>query len=98
MAFFNSLWIYCTLAQSLFNLLLFLCVPLNTISQTKHFVFPSALQCGFFNHAKYEDKVPSYSAVRIKREERTINPRNGDWENLEKKPWMTTWHRNEHYS
>uniref|UniRef100_A0A7N6BWJ2 Integrin alpha-2 domain-containing protein n=1 Tax=Anabas testudineus TaxID=64144 RepID=A0A7N6BWJ2_ANATE len=55
-------------------------------------------KCGFFNHAKYEDKVPSYSAVRIKREERTINPRNGDWENLEKKPWMTTWHRNEHYS
>ncbi|KAK2822245.1 hypothetical protein Q5P01_022310 [Channa striata] len=54
-------------------------------------------KCGFFKRAKYEDKVPSYSAVRIKREDRTINPRNGNWENLEKKPWMTTWH-DKHYS
>uniref|UniRef100_A0A673CQ90 Integrin alpha-6-like n=1 Tax=Sphaeramia orbicularis TaxID=375764 RepID=A0A673CQ90_9TELE len=55
-------------------------------------------KCGFFKRAKYEDKVPSYNAVRIKREERAINPKNGNWENLEKKPWMTTWHDNEHYS
>ncbi|KAG7214617.1 hypothetical protein INR49_010509 [Caranx melampygus] len=55
-------------------------------------------KCGFFKRAKYEDKVPSYNAVRIKREERAINPGNGKWENLEKKPWMTTWHDNEHYS
>ncbi|KAM6919733.1 integrin alpha-6-like isoform 1-T1 [Lycodopsis pacificus] len=55
-------------------------------------------KCGFFKRAKYEDKVPSYNAVRIKQEERAINPRNGNWENLEKKPWMTTWHDKEHYS
>lgn len=53
-------------------------------------------RCGFFNRPKYEDKVPSYSAVRIKREER--NPGIGNLENVEKKPWMTTWHDNEHYS
>ncbi|XP_061588011.1 integrin alpha-6-like isoform X2 [Cololabis saira] len=55
-------------------------------------------KCGFFKHAKYEDKVPSYNAVRIRREERVKSPGNGNWENLEKKPWMTTWHDNEHYS
>lgn len=55
-------------------------------------------KCGFFKRAKYEEKVPSYNAVRIKREERAVNPGNGKWENLEKKPWMTTWHDNEHYS
>uniref|UniRef100_A0A669B7F3 Integrin, alpha 6b n=1 Tax=Oreochromis niloticus TaxID=8128 RepID=A0A669B7F3_ORENI len=55
-------------------------------------------KCGFFKRAKYEDKVPSYNAVRIKREERAINPGNANWENLEKKPWMTTWHDNERYS
>ncbi|XP_041848490.1 integrin alpha-6b [Melanotaenia boesemani] len=55
-------------------------------------------KCGFFQRAKYEDKVPSYNAVRIRREERTVKPGNGNWENLEKKPWMTTWHGNEHYS
>uniref|UniRef100_A0A3P8NWG7 Uncharacterized protein n=1 Tax=Astatotilapia calliptera TaxID=8154 RepID=A0A3P8NWG7_ASTCA len=55
-------------------------------------------KCGFFKRAKYEDKVPSYNAVRIKREERVINSGNANWENLEKKPWMTTWHDNEHYS
>uniref|UniRef100_A0A3Q1G1N3 Integrin, alpha 6b n=1 Tax=Acanthochromis polyacanthus TaxID=80966 RepID=A0A3Q1G1N3_9TELE len=55
-------------------------------------------KCGFFKRAKYEDNVPSYNAVRIKREERAVNPGNGNWENVEKKPWMTTWHDNEHYS
>ncbi|XP_029309406.1 integrin alpha-6-like [Cottoperca gobio] len=53
-------------------------------------------KCGFFKRTKYEDKVPSYNAVRIKREE--INPVSSNWENLEKKPWMTTWHDKEHYS
>nr|XP_020471853.1 integrin alpha-6-like isoform X3 [Monopterus albus] len=55
-------------------------------------------KCGFFKHAKYEDKVPSYTAVRIKREERAIDAAKGNWENLETKPWMTTWHGNEQYS
>ncbi|KAM3865973.1 integrin alpha-6-like [Diretmus argenteus] len=55
-------------------------------------------KCGFFKRAKYEDNVPSYNAVRIKREERSIKSGNDNWENLEKKPWMTSWHDNEHYS
>ncbi|XP_061549402.1 integrin alpha-6b isoform X1 [Phycodurus eques] len=52
-------------------------------------------KCGFFKRAKHEDKVPSYNAVRIKREDRDVN---ADWQNLEKKSWVTTWHDNEHYS
>uniref|UniRef100_A0A8C9ZTY8 Integrin alpha-2 domain-containing protein n=1 Tax=Sander lucioperca TaxID=283035 RepID=A0A8C9ZTY8_SANLU len=55
-------------------------------------------KCGFFKRAKYEEKVPSYNAVWIKREERAISPGNGMRQNLEKKPWMTTWHDKEHYS
>ncbi|KAF3858433.1 hypothetical protein F7725_011634 [Dissostichus mawsoni] len=55
-------------------------------------------KCGFFKRAKYEDKVPSYNAVRIRREERTPNPVMVDWENVEKKPWMTTWRDKEHFS
>jgi len=59
---------------------------------------PSPLQYSFFERAKYEEKVPSYNAVRIRREERAINAGNSNWNNLEKKPWMTTWHDNKHYS
>uniref|UniRef100_A0A3Q3WNG7 Uncharacterized protein n=1 Tax=Mola mola TaxID=94237 RepID=A0A3Q3WNG7_MOLML len=55
-------------------------------------------KCGFFKRAKYEDKVPSYNAVCIKREERAKTPGNGSWENMEKKNWMTTWHDKDHYS
>ncbi|XP_033961118.1 integrin alpha-6-like isoform X1 [Pseudochaenichthys georgianus] len=55
-------------------------------------------KCAFFKRAKYEDKVPSYNAVRIRREERTPNPVTDNWENVEKKPWMTTWHDKEHFS
>ncbi|XP_047225356.1 integrin alpha-6-like isoform X3 [Girardinichthys multiradiatus] len=55
-------------------------------------------KCGFFNRAKYEDKVPSYSAVRIRREERLVNSTKANWGNLEKKPWMSTWHDKDHYS
>ncbi|XP_034412154.1 integrin alpha-6-like isoform X1 [Cyclopterus lumpus] len=55
-------------------------------------------KCGFFRRAKYEDRVPSYNAVCIKREERARNARNGNWEKLEKQPWVTTWHDKEHCS
>ncbi|XP_054888664.1 integrin alpha-6-like isoform X1 [Poeciliopsis prolifica] len=55
-------------------------------------------KCGFFSRAKYEDKVPSYSAVRIRREERAVHSAKDNWGNLETKPWMTTWHDKEHYS
>ncbi|XP_060900393.1 integrin alpha-6-like isoform X1 [Labrus mixtus] len=55
-------------------------------------------KCGFFKRAIYEDKIPSYNAVRIKREERAVNPGLGNWESPEKKSWMTTWQDKEHYS
>nr|XP_043896450.1 integrin alpha-6-like isoform X1 [Solea senegalensis] len=55
-------------------------------------------KCGFFKRAKYEDKVPSYSEVWIKDEDRAVDAGNGNWENLEKKPWVTTWHDNNSFS
>ncbi|KAK7945782.1 hypothetical protein WMY93_001510 [Mugilogobius chulae] len=53
-------------------------------------------KCGFFERAKHEDKIPSYNAVRIKREERNMDGKN--WEEVEKKPWMTTWHGSGRFS
>uniref|UniRef100_A0AAR2KF98 Integrin alpha-2 domain-containing protein n=1 Tax=Pygocentrus nattereri TaxID=42514 RepID=A0AAR2KF98_PYGNA len=53
-------------------------------------------KCGFFKRTKYDDSVPSYSAVRIKREERAYPP--GKEQPLEKKQWMTSWNENESYS
>ncbi|XP_048091160.1 integrin alpha-6-like isoform X1 [Alosa alosa] len=50
-------------------------------------------KCGFFKRSKYNDSVPSYSAVRIKKEERHNEP-----DTLEKKQWMTSWNENESYS
>ncbi|XP_015812671.1 integrin alpha-6 isoform X1 [Nothobranchius furzeri] len=55
-------------------------------------------KCGFFKRAKHEDRVPSYSAVRIRREARAVNAPNDNWDKVERKPWMTTWHDKEHYS
>ncbi|KAM6948348.1 integrin alpha-6-like [Aplochiton taeniatus] len=53
-------------------------------------------KCGFFERAKYEDRVPSYNAVRIRKDE--MKPGKDDWEHVEKKPWITSWHDNKHYS
>ncbi|XP_046693527.1 integrin alpha-6b isoform X2 [Silurus meridionalis] len=51
-------------------------------------------KCGFFKRSKYSDSVPSYNAVRIKKEERrTEKPTS-----VEKKQWMTSWNENESYS
>ncbi|XP_041752527.1 integrin alpha-6 isoform X1 [Coregonus clupeaformis] len=47
-------------------------------------------KCGFFKRSKYDDSVPSYNAVRIKKEEKL--------ESLEKKAWITSWNENESYS
>lgn len=55
-------------------------------------------RCGFFKRSKYDDSVPSYSAVRIKREERVYTPGKQQPQTLEKKQWMTTWNENESYS
>ncbi|KAK0145035.1 Integrin alpha-6 [Merluccius polli] len=55
-------------------------------------------KCGFFKRTKYEDRVPSYNAMRIKKEERDDKAEQVNWEKLEKKPWITSWKDNEHYS
>ncbi|MEJ1278236.1 hypothetical protein NN561_009156 [Cricetulus griseus] len=54
-------------------------------------------QCGFFKRSRYDDSVPRYHAVRIRKEEREIkDEKHGD--NLEKKQWITKWNENESYS
>ncbi|XP_030636018.1 integrin alpha-6b [Chanos chanos] len=55
-------------------------------------------KCGFFKRSKYDDSVPSYNAVRIKKEERQIKPGTGVPDPAEKKRWVTTWNENESYS
>ncbi|KAK9981073.1 hypothetical protein ABG768_000641 [Culter alburnus] len=55
-------------------------------------------KCGFFKRSKYDDSVPSYNAVRIKREERDYMPGKEEMDPPEKKQWMTSWNENESYS
>uniref|UniRef100_A0A8C1GTU9 Integrin, alpha 6b n=1 Tax=Cyprinus carpio TaxID=7962 RepID=A0A8C1GTU9_CYPCA len=55
-------------------------------------------KCGFFKRSKYDDSVPSYSAVRIKWEERGKEPGKEEMDPPEKKQWMTSWNENESYS
>ncbi|XP_063115356.1 integrin alpha-6 isoform X1 [Cavia porcellus] len=54
-------------------------------------------KCGFFNRARYDDSVPRYYAVRIRKEEREIKDEKYN-DNLEKKQWITKWNENESYS
>ncbi|EMP35108.1 Integrin alpha-6 [Chelonia mydas] len=54
-------------------------------------------KCGFFQRSRYDDSVPRYHAVRIRKEERQT--KDGEHkENLEKKQWITKWNENESYS
>lgn len=55
-------------------------------------------QCGFFKRSKYEDSVPKYHAVRIRKETRLLKDGKDMLDPLEKKQWMTTWNENESYS
>nr|XP_027318069.1 integrin alpha-6 isoform X2 [Anas platyrhynchos] len=48
-------------------------------------------KCGFFQRSRYDDSVPRYHAVRIRKEEREIK-------DLETKQWFTKWNENESYS
>ncbi|KAF2985637.1 hypothetical protein EK904_012172 [Melospiza melodia maxima] len=50
-------------------------------------------QCGFFRRSRYEDSVPRYHAVRIRKEERHI--KDGKSQDLETKQWFTKWNENE---
>ncbi|XP_074404589.1 integrin alpha-6 isoform X5 [Zonotrichia albicollis] len=53
-------------------------------------------KCGFFRRSRYEDSVPRYHAVRIRKEERQI--KDGKSPDLETKQWLTKWNENESYS
>lgn len=53
--------------------------------------------CGFFKRSRYDDSVPRYHAVRIRKEEREIKDEKYH-DNLEKKQWITRWNENESYS
>uniref|UniRef100_A0A674H2G2 Integrin subunit alpha 6 n=1 Tax=Taeniopygia guttata TaxID=59729 RepID=A0A674H2G2_TAEGU len=53
-------------------------------------------KCGFFRRSRYEDSVPRYHAVRIRKEERQI--KDGKSQDLETKQWFTKWNENESYS
>uniref|UniRef100_A0A8C0HEI3 Integrin subunit alpha 6 n=1 Tax=Chelonoidis abingdonii TaxID=106734 RepID=A0A8C0HEI3_CHEAB len=54
-------------------------------------------KCGFFQRSRYDDSVPQYHAVKIRKEERQIKDGKHK-ENLEKKEWITKWNENESYS
>uniref|UniRef100_A0A8C9VZ43 Integrin subunit alpha 6 n=1 Tax=Scleropages formosus TaxID=113540 RepID=A0A8C9VZ43_SCLFO len=53
-------------------------------------------KCGFFKRYKYDDKIPKYYAVRIKKQEQ--QDEKASYETPEKKLWMTVWNENESYS
>ncbi|NXR97643.1 ITA6 protein, partial [Oxylabes madagascariensis] len=53
-------------------------------------------KCGFFRRSRYEDSVPRYHAVRIRKEERQIKDEKS--QDLETKQWFTKWNENESYS
>ena len=61
------------------------------------FLSPPRLQCGFFKRSRYDDSVPRYHAVRIRKEEREIQDEKYN-DNPEKKQWITKWNENESYS
>ncbi|PNI86424.1 ITGA6 isoform 5 [Pan troglodytes] len=54
-------------------------------------------KCGFFKRSRYDDSVPRYHAVRIRKEEREIKDEKYI-DNLDKKQWITKWNENESYS
>ncbi|XP_068541805.1 integrin alpha-6 isoform X1 [Anas acuta] len=53
-------------------------------------------KCGFFQRSRYDDSVPRYHAVRIRKEEREI--KDGICKDIETKQWFTKWNENESYS
>ncbi|XP_072903316.1 integrin alpha-6-like isoform X1 [Hemitrygon akajei] len=55
-------------------------------------------KCGFFKRSHYEDNVPKYHAVRIRKEERQPFEDEKLSKKQDKKQWMTTWQENESYS
>ncbi|XP_013913679.1 PREDICTED: integrin alpha-6 isoform X1 [Thamnophis sirtalis] len=54
-------------------------------------------KCGFFQRSRYDDSIPRYHAVRIRKEERQIKDGKAK-ENHAKKQWITKWNGNESFS
>ncbi|XP_051886313.1 LOW QUALITY PROTEIN: integrin alpha-6-like [Pristis pectinata] len=54
-------------------------------------------KCGFFKRSRYEDSVPRYHAVRIRKERQPFQDEKLS-KKQNKKQWMTTWQENESYS
>ncbi|KAK3543748.1 hypothetical protein QTP70_027161 [Hemibagrus guttatus] len=55
-------------------------------------------KCGFFKRSKYDDSIPKYHAVRIRKETRHFTDESIMFDPFEKKQWMTIWSENESYS
>ncbi|XP_062862755.1 integrin alpha-6 [Trichomycterus rosablanca] len=55
-------------------------------------------KCGFFKRSKYDDSIPKYHAVRIRKETRPFSDESVMFDPFEKKQWMTVWSENESYS
>ncbi|XP_071388010.1 integrin alpha-6 isoform X1 [Centroberyx affinis] len=55
-------------------------------------------KCGFFRRSKYDDSVPRYHAVRIRKESPPYKDGKVKFDPFEKKQWLTTWSENESYS
>ncbi|KAI5621130.1 integrin alpha-6 isoform X1 [Silurus asotus] len=55
-------------------------------------------KCGFFKRSKYDDSIPKYHAVRIRKETRHFTDDSIMFDPFEKKHWMTVWSENESYS
>uniref|UniRef100_A0A673H128 Integrin alpha-6-like n=1 Tax=Sinocyclocheilus rhinocerous TaxID=307959 RepID=A0A673H128_9TELE len=76
------------------------------ISSLNHLMFRSFLMLGMLHTLQTTLRlcflliflVPSYNAVRIKREERGKEPGKEEMDPPEKKQWMTSWNENESYS
>uniref|UniRef100_A0AAQ4Q7Y7 Integrin subunit alpha 6 n=1 Tax=Gasterosteus aculeatus aculeatus TaxID=481459 RepID=A0AAQ4Q7Y7_GASAC len=55
-------------------------------------------KCGFFKRSKRDDSVPSYHAVRIRKDSPEHQDGKVKLDLLDKKPWMTNWMDSESYS
>ncbi|KAL6100817.1 itga6 [Pungitius sinensis] len=55
-------------------------------------------KCGFFKRSKRDDSVPSYHAVRIRKDSPDCQDGNVKLDPFDKKQWMTNWMDSESYS
>lgn len=73
-------------------------IDIKLTFRTLSFSLHSVHQCGFFKRSKYDDSIPKYHAVRIRKETRHFTEESIMFDPFEKKQWMTVWNENESYS